>query len=157
MSGHNLYVSPDSKVHGVYMGLTWGRQDPGGPHVGPWPLLSGSCNVPLNSLDLVRYGSYSKCIIFRRIIKNSSLSTRYQIDLKWMPQDLTDEKSTLVQVMVWCRQSNVNPDLRRHIASLGHIELNLRDLVVRICVSKLCPYWFRLWPGTWPSPSHYLK
>ena len=26
---------PDSKVHGVNMGPIWGRQDPGGPHVGP--------------------------------------------------------------------------------------------------------------------------
>ena len=26
---------PDSKVHRVNMGPIWGRQDPGGPHVGP--------------------------------------------------------------------------------------------------------------------------
>ena len=26
---------PDSKVHGANMGPMWGRQDPGGPHVGP--------------------------------------------------------------------------------------------------------------------------
>ena len=26
---------PDSKVDGANMGHTWGRQDPGGPHVGP--------------------------------------------------------------------------------------------------------------------------
>ena len=26
---------PDSKVHGANMGSIWGRQDPGGPHVGP--------------------------------------------------------------------------------------------------------------------------
>ena len=26
---------PDSKVHGAYIETTWGRQDPGGPHVGP--------------------------------------------------------------------------------------------------------------------------
>ena len=26
---------PDSKVHGENMGPIWGRQDPGGPHVGP--------------------------------------------------------------------------------------------------------------------------
>ena len=26
---------PDSKVHGGNMGPIWGRQDPGGPHVGP--------------------------------------------------------------------------------------------------------------------------
>ena len=25
---------PDNKVHGANMGPTWGRQDPGGPHVG---------------------------------------------------------------------------------------------------------------------------
>ena len=34
----------DSKVHGANMGPIWGRQDPGGPHVGPmnfaiWDLL----------------------------------------------------------------------------------------------------------------------
>ena len=35
--------SPDSKVPGAKIGPIWGRQDPGGPHVGPmnlaiWPL-----------------------------------------------------------------------------------------------------------------------
>ena len=29
---------PDSKVHGANMGPIWGRQDPGGPHVGPMDL-----------------------------------------------------------------------------------------------------------------------
>ena len=44
--------------------------------------------------------------------------------------DLTDGKSTLVQAMAWCRQatshylSHVDPDLCRHMASLGHNELN---------------------------------
>ena len=28
-------VDPDMKVHGANMGPIWGRQDPGGPHVGP--------------------------------------------------------------------------------------------------------------------------
>ena len=27
--------TPDSKVHGANMEPIWGRQDPGGPHVGP--------------------------------------------------------------------------------------------------------------------------
>ena len=31
----NLKDNPDSKVHGASMGPIWGRQDPGGPHVGP--------------------------------------------------------------------------------------------------------------------------
>ena len=29
------YFYPDSNVHGANMGPIWGRQDPGGPHVGP--------------------------------------------------------------------------------------------------------------------------
>ena len=32
---HILQYVPDSKVHGAHMGPTWGRQDPGEPHVGP--------------------------------------------------------------------------------------------------------------------------
>ena len=28
-------IIPDSMVHGANMGPIWGRQDPGGPHVGP--------------------------------------------------------------------------------------------------------------------------
>ena len=29
---------PESKVHGANMGPIWGRQDPGGPHIGPMNL-----------------------------------------------------------------------------------------------------------------------
>ena len=32
---NRLLKYPDSKIHGANMGLIWGRQDPGGPHVGP--------------------------------------------------------------------------------------------------------------------------
>ena len=32
------YANPDSKVHEANMGPIWGRQDPGGPHVGPMNL-----------------------------------------------------------------------------------------------------------------------
>ena len=28
-------ITPESKAHGANMGPIWGRQDPGGPHVGP--------------------------------------------------------------------------------------------------------------------------
>ena len=52
---------PDSKVHGANMGPIWGRQDPGGPHVGPmlapWTLLSG-IDCPLTDM-----GEMNKCQI----------------------------------------------------------------------------------------------
>ena len=36
LGGYIHYLlTPDSKVHGANMGPIWGRQDPGGPHVGP--------------------------------------------------------------------------------------------------------------------------
>ena len=41
-------VIPDSKVHGANMGPIWGRQDPGGPHVGPMNLAvweHGACTL----------------------------------------------------------------------------------------------------------------
>ena len=44
-----MVTFPDSKVHGANMGLSWGRQDPGGPHVGPMNLaiwvLYLFCNI----------------------------------------------------------------------------------------------------------------
>ena len=49
-----------------------------------------------------------------------------------MPQNLTDDKSTLFQVMAWCRQAvrhqaitwtSVDQDFQRHMASLGPNEL----------------------------------
>ena len=43
---------PDGKIHGADMGPIWGRQDPGGPHVGPMNLALW-CNSPKFSLDLI--------------------------------------------------------------------------------------------------------
>ena len=34
-TGASIEIVPESKVHVVNMGPIWGRQDPGGPHVGP--------------------------------------------------------------------------------------------------------------------------
>ena len=36
---------------------------------------------------------------------NGGWGISYEIVLKWMPLDLTDDKSTLVQVMAWCGQA----------------------------------------------------
>ena len=34
----NLQKTPEGTIHGANMGPIWGRQDPGGPHVGPMNL-----------------------------------------------------------------------------------------------------------------------
>ena len=38
-----IQVYPDSKVHGANMGSIWGRQDPGGSHVGPMNFAIWAC------------------------------------------------------------------------------------------------------------------
>ena len=47
-----IYDNPDSKFHVANMGPIWGRQDPGGPHVGPmnfaiWEIASSVTKILL--------------------------------------------------------------------------------------------------------------
>ena len=85
-----------------------------------------------NSLLPGRYDSKFKSIIFKVIIQNCTLGTCRQIVLRWIPQKLINEQTTLVQVMAWCHQATqaitwayVDPDLCHHIASQDHNELTL--------------------------------
>ena len=57
--------------------------------------------LTINSLTPGRYGSDSKSAI----LYNRSLGTPCENPYQWMLQNLTKEKSTLVQVMAWCRQA----------------------------------------------------
>ena len=45
------------------------------------------------------WGSNSGSIIFKLL--NSTWGTQCELALRWMPKDLTNEKSTLVQLMTW--------------------------------------------------------
>ena len=68
-------------------------------------------------------------IIFNLAVLIGIFKSSYDNVLRWMPQNLTDDKSTLVQIVAWCRQapshclSQVDPDLCCHMASLGVNEL----------------------------------
>ena len=51
---HHLHQAiPDSKVHGANMGPIWGRQDPGGPHIGPM-------NFAIWDIGRLTYKSWSR-------------------------------------------------------------------------------------------------
>ena len=69
--------------------------------------------------------------MFKLILVIHDWDTSYDIALRWVSLYLTDDKSTLVQVMAGAiRQqaitwTNVDPDLCRHKASLGHNELTV--------------------------------
>ena len=55
------YTYPDSKVHGANMAPIWGRQDPGGPRVGPmnfaiWVLLDVITCIAVSGTQNPIYG-----------------------------------------------------------------------------------------------------
>ena len=66
-------------------------------------LRSGSDGV--NSLAPGRYYCKFKLIIFKFTSQKDILSISCEMALWWIPQDLPDGQSTLVQVMAWCCQS----------------------------------------------------
>ena len=61
--------------------------------------------VDLNSLAPGRSECDSKRGISNLVLLIDIFRSSHDNALNWMPQDLTDDKSTLVQVMAWCRQA----------------------------------------------------
>ena len=59
----------------------------------------------VNSLAPSRFWLNFKWVIFKQILVIDGWVISCEITLRWMSQGLTDNKSTLVQVMAWCRQA----------------------------------------------------
>ena len=59
----------------------------------------------LNSLAPGKFEWNFGHVIFKQILVIDGWGISCEIALIWMPLDLTDDKSTLVQVMAWCRQA----------------------------------------------------
>ena len=57
------------------------------------------------SLAPGRFQFHFSEVILKLTLVNGGWGVSYEIALRWMPQDLADDKSTLVQVMAWCRQA----------------------------------------------------
>ena len=66
--------------------------------------VSGSGTQVLNSLAPGTCGNNFKSVTSEYLLLMKFLSTCCEIALMWIPQNIVDE-STLVQVMVWCRQA----------------------------------------------------
>ena len=66
-----------------------------------------SCQIwqIINPLAPERCSNNNKSVNFKLIAQNSNLVTHCEIALRWMSQNFTHKKSTLVQAMAWCRQA----------------------------------------------------
>ena len=84
----------DSKVHEANMGPTWGRKDPGGPHVGPWTLLSGVVCGSMPRLCLNQCWSI--------INQMTWIFYRYSLDIKmfFQPLMIADISYTSIRIRV---------------------------------------------------------
>ena len=61
--------------------------------------------ILFNSLAPGRPGCHFKTAISNLVLLIGIFTSSKDNAVRWMPRDLTDDKSTLVQVMAWCRQA----------------------------------------------------
>ena len=61
--------------------------------------------LSVNSLAPGRTGCHFRSAIFNLVLLISIFTSSNDNAHRWMPWDLTHNKSTLVQVMAWCRQA----------------------------------------------------
>ena len=64
-----------------------------------------SMNKTINSLAPGRSSRDFEDVIFNLALLIDIFKSSYDNVLRWMPYNLTGDKSTLVQVMAWCRQA----------------------------------------------------
>ena len=87
--------------------------------------------IHFNSLAPGKFEWHFRYLIFQIIWVIDGWGISWEIALRWMSLDLTDDKSTLVLVMAWCRQATSHylsqcwpRYLSPLMASLGPNELN---------------------------------
>ena len=68
-------------------------------------LCDTAAALGVNSLAPVGFDYSLKSVNFKLILTINIWSIFCEISIRWLPQSLTDHKSTLVQVMAWCRQA----------------------------------------------------
>ena len=93
---------PDNKVHGANMGTIWGRQDPGGPHVGP---MNFAIWVYMVMICLEYIGLYYQYICNINVIslKMHTWQMTYQSFAEHLPAILPYVvlKSEYIEIDVW--------------------------------------------------------
>ena len=105
-------VWPSSLTH-IFLGVWWGGGGGGGGWWG-WGWGGGGGGGGWgggggDELAHWRIGYLNDILdkkkTFKIILLIDGWGFSYEITLRWMSADLTDVKSTLVQVMAWCRQA----------------------------------------------------
>ena len=141
-------------------------------------------NESLNSLAPGRPGCHFKIAIFTLVLLIGIFTSSIDNALRWMPWDLTDDKSTLVQVMAWCRQATshnlsqcwpssmspygvTRPQLIIHcttcLSRLTHLPLDKMAAISQTTISNVFPslivllFWFEFQSNLFPVAQSTLS
>ena len=97
-------------------------------------LISWATSVPLNTLRPRRNGCHLTDNIFKYIFFNENVWVPMKISLKFVPKGPINDKSTLIQIMVWHQtgdkplfepmMAHFNDDYRHHPAWMSWMELS---------------------------------
>ena len=71
---------PDSKVHGANMGPIWGRQDPGGPHVGPMNFAIWDFAISLQDISNI-WDPYYNWWTYRSTLNKNHAMNKYKMNI----------------------------------------------------------------------------
>ena len=112
-SSHNLYSLQEDESWLELRQPEWAHLDMNTRHRLTLPALQqnddeSALDTPkhfINSLAPGRFQFNFRLVVFKLTLVNGGWCISYEIALRWMPLDLTDDKSTLVQVMAWCCQA----------------------------------------------------
>ena len=112
-----------------------------------------------NSLAPGKYEWNFRHVIFKQILVIDDWGISCEIALTWKPQDLTDDKSTLVQVMAWCRQATshyLSQCWPSSLSPYGVIRPQwvncfnfIFDLVVPYGITTIWHHWLGYWHVAW--------
>ena len=87
----------------------------------------------INSLAPGRCDNDFKSIIFKLIVQNKSLDTHCEIALRWMAQNLYNEKSASFKYWLGCHQALAFYPMPVHLSQIG-------NFICRVCTRHLwCP------------------
>ena len=122
MSGHWFFL-PLLSISNQWNDIFTIHHCPGGHFCLGFTLIITLTHWPLRGFNY-----HLKLVYFKLISMINILSIFCEIAMRWMPQHLTDHKSTLVQVLAWCHQATRPRSLLTydpgHMTSLGHKELS---------------------------------